>query len=107
MAPTLAVEMTLRSRIRTSKVLMMLYFVQLKLGLLVVVFGYQLMKAMALFEDVVLGAYSQAYYPTAVVVCGVFTSFVNLGGIQVHASFRFACHRCMSSVNVHRLLNHA
>lgn len=97
MAPTLPVEMTLRSRVRTSKVLMMLYFVQLKLGLLVVVFGYQLMKSMALFNDVVQGAYSQAYYPTTVVVCGVYTSFVNLGGIQVHAS----CLRMssMSSMN--------
>jgi len=61
----------------------MLYFVQLTLGVLVIVLGYEVMKSMALFSDVVRDAYSDAYYPTVVVVCGVYTSFVNLGGIQV------------------------
>jgi len=83
MAPTLPVELTLRSRVRTSKVLMVLYFVQLMLGVLVVVLGYQVMKSTALFDDVARDAYSDAYYPSLVVVCGVYTSFVNLGAIQV------------------------
>jgi len=85
MAPTLPVELTLRSRIRTSKVLMVLFFCQLMLGVLVVVLGYRVMKSMDLFTDVVRNAYSQAYYPSLVVVGGVYASFVNLGGIQVHS----------------------
>jgi len=64
----------------------MLFFAQLTLGVLVIVFGYDVMKSMALFSDVVRDAYSDDYYPSAVVVCGVYTSFVNLGGIQVHNS---------------------
>ena len=87
MAPTLSVDLTLRSRIRISKVLMMIYFVQGMLGVLVVVLGYHVMKSMALFNDVVRDAYSHEYYPSLVVVCGVYTSFVNLCGIQVCQSF--------------------
>jgi len=81
--PTLPVELTLRSRVRISKILMILYFVQLKLAVLVVVFGYHVMKSMALFNDVVRDAYTDSYYPSVVVVCGIYTSLVNLGGIQV------------------------
>ena len=62
----------------------MLYFAQLILGVLVIVLGYEVMKSMTLFSDVVRDAYSDDYYPTVVVVCGVYTSYVNLGGIQVH-----------------------
>jgi len=83
MAPTLPRDLTLRSRIRISKVLTLLYFAQLMLAVLVVVFGYHVMKSMALFSDVVRDAYSDDYYPSVVVVCGVYTSFVNLGAIQV------------------------
>ena len=64
--PTLPVELTLRSRVRISKILMILYFVQLKLAVLVVVFGYHVMKSMALFNDVVRDAYTDSYYPSAV-----------------------------------------
>jgi len=84
MAPVMAMDMTLRTRIRTSKVLMMFYFAQLTLAVLVVVCGYHVMKSMAVFDEVVRDAYSDAYYPSTVVVCGVYTSFINLGGIQVH-----------------------
>jgi len=62
---------------------MLVYFLQLVLGVLVVVFGYQLMKSMALFNEVVRDAYTDAYYPYVVVVSGVYASFVSLGAIQV------------------------
>jgi len=81
--PSLSVDLTLRSRIRLSKLLMLAYFGQLIVGVLVVVFGYQLIDSMSLFDDVVRDAYSDAYYPPVVVVCGVFTSFVGLCAIQV------------------------
>jgi len=81
--PSFSVDLTLRSRIRISKLLMVVYFVQLTLGVLVIVFGYQLMKSMALFSDVVRDAYTDAYYPSVVVVCGVYTAFVSLCAIQV------------------------
>ena len=81
--PTLSVDLTLRSRIRISKLLTMLYFAQLTLAVLVIVFGYNIMQSMALFSDVVRDAYTDAYYPSVVVVCGVCTSFVSLCAIQV------------------------
>ena len=90
MAPTFPVELTLRTRIRTSKVLMLLFFAQLTLGVLTIVFGYDVMKSMALFADVVRDAYSAQHYPSAVVVCGVYASFVNLGGIQVQRCRKYA-----------------
>jgi len=81
--PSLSVDLTLRSRIRISKLLMVVYFGQLTLRVLVVVLGYRLIDAMSLFNDVAPDAYVQAYYPSVVVVCGVYTSFVSLCAIQV------------------------
>jgi len=91
MAATLAVDLTLRARIRASKLLMLIFFVQLMVAVSVVVFGYQLMKTMSLFDDVVRDAYANAYYPGLVVTCGVFACFVNLGAIQV-TSAEFSKH---------------
>jgi len=82
--PTLPVELTLRSRIRISKALMLLFFAQLTLGVLTTVLGYDVMKSMALFNDVVRDAYSANYYPRFLLICAVYTSFVNLAGIQVY-----------------------
>jgi len=81
--PTLPFDLTLRSRVRISKVLMLMHFSQLTLGVLVIVFGYHVMKEVALFNDVVRDAYSKAYYPSVVVICGVYASFINICTLQV------------------------